>query len=431
MGLPLSRAASASASVIAVALAAVYVVRAGAGLQADRAYRRGSIAEEGGRFHDAAADLARAAVGGGRDTAFWLGGWARLGQWDAASGGERTSGAADEHLEGATASFLSGLAESPASGWYLSGLAEIYARRERLARRTRSFDLAELAKGPWALVGDDGRVAIGFARLAIGREPNTAPFRDRLALLLWSFGLKDASLAAIRESARVLPEFRAHTNDLSFESLPRELSEAFYRASRENVGVAPLQFKERHLVSLGILARQLGRLTDSEADLRAALEAPGTRLYHAEDAYHLGLTLLELGREEEADAQFHQAEAFDVFLVSILTARAAHAEARGRLDQALDALGRLRALEPRDVDACLRFADVATRLDLPDRAEEALRFASVVAPEDFRPRRALALFYFRTGRRSKAAALLDELRARGDGGAEFQALEHALQGSAP
>ena len=427
----MSRLASAAVSAIAVAVAAVYVVRAGAGVSEERAYRRASLDVDAKRYREAASELAWAAVGANRDRTFWLDGWVALDLWDSATDAERISGAGGAFLERATASFLRGLSESPATGWYVSGLAEIYARRERVARATRTFDLAILERGPWAMAGDDGRLAIGFARLAVGREPNTAPFRDRLALLFWSFGLKNEALAAVRDSARVLPDFTAHNEEFTFDSLPRELAEAFYDASRANVGAAPLQPKERHLLSLGILAYRLGRLSDSEADLRAALQAPGSAQFHAEDAFHLGLTLLALGREAEAEPLFRRAEAFDVFVEPVLSTRASQAEAHGRLEEAFEAVSRLRARDPGDVGTCLRFAAIAARLDLPDRAEEALRFASVVAPDDPRPRRELVRLYLRTGRRSKAAAVLEELRGRGDGGAEFQDLEREVRAPAP
>ena len=80
------------------------------------------------------------------------------------------------------------------------------------------------------------------------------------------------------DAARVLPDFFAH-QDFSFESLPRDLVETFWRTSRKlGPADAPSQSRERHLLSLGQLGRRLGHLEEAEQDLRASAQtrpAPG------------------------------------------------------------------------------------------------------------------------------------------------------------
>ena len=87
-------------------------------------------------------------------------------------------------------------------------LGDVYFRRETVERARSVVDMAMLDRGPWAFLGDDGRIAIGLCRTAIDREPNRFEYRDQLVFLLESNGLHEEALAAMEESARNPPRFR-------------------------------------------------------------------------------------------------------------------------------------------------------------------------------------------------------------------------------
>ena len=375
-------------------LAAAFALRAIVGVPAAVAFRHGKAAAGEGRLGEAATLLPRAAVGVHRPGARWFEGQVALGAWDA--------NPTPRDLERASSAFLSALRGWPASGWPLAGLAGVYLRREQAARASRPVDLSEL-EHPWTLVGDDGRVGVGLLRMAIEREPTNFDFRDHLVLALDANGLHSEALDAIRASAAVLPEFRAHEL-LSFEGLPRDLVEAFYEEAREQVGRAPLQLVERQLLAVAQLGRRLGHLQEAEADLRRALTARGSAIFHAEDAFHLALTLIDLERGPEAEPFLARAAEFSVFAPEVEAQRARIAERESRDADALEHLRRARGLQPRESRYALEFARVATRLRAWDQAREALRWASVVDPGSPDPWRGLVEVSLAAGDRAAASA---------------------------
>ena len=418
---------SLSARLACTVLAGVYLIRAASGVWAQGAYQRGLGEVADGRYRDAVESLTQAMRGGGASVeAIWSCGDARLNMHDLLERDAATAAQARPLLAESARDFLEGLAIVPASGWYYDGLSGVYLRRERAARAARTLDFSVIATAaPWSLVGDDGRVALGLLRLAIDRAGATAPFRDDLVLALAENGLMDEAKAAVGESAKVLPDFAAH-DAFAGDALSPELLEAFYRVSRASVGAAPLQDRERQLLGLSRLGRRLGHAAEAEADFRAALAAPATSLAHAEDAYHLAMMLIDLGRPDDAAAPLSAAEREPVFVSNVLQARGRIAENRGRLDEALRLYDQARRMEPRRVDMWLGYADVARRLGKTAQAGEALRWVIIIAPRDPLPRVRLAELYIGARDRLTAATVIAELRGIVGDSADVVRLEKAL-----
>ena len=410
---------------LAFALAAIYAGRAAVGVPRAAAFARGSAAAAEGRFAEALRGLEQGGVGSLRSEALWLAAQVHLGAWDIVPAAERASPRATVALSEAARDFLAAGVEAPTTGGWSGGLAEVYRRRERARRSTVPLDLASLSWGPWERLGDDGRIAIGLTRRTIERLPNEFLWRDALVILLEENGLRDEALAAMRESARVLPDFGPHP-DFDFERMPRPLVEAFYDASREAVGSAPFMLRERHLLSLGLLARRLGRLDEAERHLREALESPGSAAFHAEDAFHLAWVLIDTQRYEDAERYLEHAESLPVFREGVASARASVAIRHERWQEALGHLETARRLAPRRVDLCLAFADVAARLGAWDRALESLAWASVIAPDDPLPRARIVDIYLQSGDRVRATAAFHEFQGRFGPSAETTRLAAAL-----
>lgn len=402
------RLASPVAAIAGAVVAGVFAARAATGVRAVSAYNRGATLTAHVRHESAVPLLDLGAVGANRTEALWLEGEARLGYWDTLSLPDRIGPRGQDELRSAAHQFLQGRAASPGSAWFTAGLGQVYARRESVLRSGRTVDLAELDRGPWALVGDDGRIAIGLSRAAIDRQPNSFEFRDQLVFLFEANGLHEDALRAMDESARVLPDFSAHP-DFTFESLPRDLVERFWRTSRSLEPTdAPLQPRERHLLSLGQLGRRLGHLDEAEHDLRAAMNTPGTKLGRAEDAFHLALVLIDLGRLDEAETMLARAVREPVFEPGVAETRAHIAVTRERWAEALEQLREARRLLPRDLGVLLEFNRVARRIELWDQAEEALRWGILIYPEEPEPRRALVEMLLAKGDKERARRALDE-----------------------
>jgi tetratricopeptide (TPR) repeat protein len=365
-------------------------------------------------------------VGGDRAEALWRAGRSQVEAWYRLPASERNGPQGDAALRIAAGLFLEERAGSAGSAWSTAELGSVYDCRETAARSRRTVDLAELARGPWALLGDDGRVAIGLVRDAIDREPSTFEFRDRLVLLLEKHGLHDDALSAMADAARVLPDFNAHP-DLRIESLPRDLVETFWRTARALApGDAPFLARDRYLLSLGQLGRRLGHLDEAEHDLRAVLEMPGTPLGHAEDAFHLGLVLVDLDRLDEAEAMLARAAREPVFGLGVAETRARIAVRRERWTEALDQLRQARLLRPRELWILLEFARVAQKAEAWDQSDEALRWAMLVHPEDAAPHRAMVEMLLARGEREKARQVLDQYVRSFGRTAEVAQMEQAL-----
>jgi tetratricopeptide (TPR) repeat protein len=350
----------------------------------------------------------RGPVGADRSEALWRAGRSKVKAWYGFSASERSGPQGDEALRAAAALFLEERNSSPGSAWSTVELGSVYACRESASRLRRSVDLAALERGPWALVGDDGRIAIGLTRAAIERESSSFEFRDRLVLLLEENGLHADAVSAMVEAARVLPDFNAHP-DFTFKTLPRDLIETFWRTARAlGPADAPLLSRDRFLLSLGQLGRALGHLDEAEQDLRAVLNMPGTTLGHAEDAFHLGLVLVDRGRLDEAETMLARADREPVFEPGVAATRARIAGMQERWAEALEHLRELRRLQPREQWVLLEFARVAQKTKSWDQAEESLRWAMLVHPEDPAPHRAMVEMFLAKGEKESARRALDE-----------------------
>ena len=145
-------------------------------------------------------------------------------------------------------------------------------------------------------------------------------------------------------SAKALPDFGAHP-DFVFEEFDTELVETFWRTARAVAPAdAPLIAPDRKLLASGLLGRRLGRLAEAEQDLRAAMNAPTTKLSYAEAAFHLGLVLVDLGRLDEAEASLSLAIREPVFGPGVAATRARIAGMRERWPDALAQLREARRL---------------------------------------------------------------------------------------
>jgi tetratricopeptide (TPR) repeat protein len=420
------RLASPAAVLVGALLAGVFTTRAVTGVLAASAYRRTWALDAGGGQADPGPLFDRAAVGANRAELLWRAGRSRLAAWRRLPMPERNGRRGAEALRTAAARFLEERVVTPGSVWPISGLADVYACRESVARAERPTDLALLERGPWALMGDDGRVAIGLTRAAIDREPSSFDLRDRLVLFLENNGLHEDALRAMEESARVVPDFNAHP-DFTFESLPRDLVETFWRTSRAlRPEDAPLLRRDRYLLSLGQLGRRLGHLAEAEHDLRAVLGMPGTELGHAEDAFHLALVLIDLGRLDEAETMLARAAREPVFELGVAGTRARIATQRERWPEALEQLRECRRLRPRELWILLEFARVAQKAGAWDQAEEALRWAMLVHPTDAVPHRAIVEMFLAKGERQKARQALDQYLRSFGRTAEVPQMEQAL-----
>ena len=395
-------------------IAGVFVVRAVVGVPAAWAYHAGRALREAGEYEAAGSLLDRGIEGGDRTEVLWRAGRARLSLWESVTPAQRRGQEGERVLRIAAARFLDGRRASPAAAWFMGALAAVYADREKVAQSGRLTDLASLARGPWALLGDDGRIAIGLTRAAIARWPGSFELRDQLVIFLEAFGLHDDALRAVEDAARVLPDFGAHP-EFAVEDLPRDIVERFWSTARSlGPGDAPLLPRERLLLSVGQLGRRLGHLEEAERDMRAAMTAPATRVGRAEEAFHLGQVLIDGARFDEAEAMLALAVREPVFGPGVAEARARIAEKQGRWEDALEQVREMRRLQPKDVGVLLRFASVARRAGGWDQAEESLRWAILVDPSAEEPRAALIeLLAAKDGKPAAARALEDYIRALG------------------
>jgi tetratricopeptide (TPR) repeat protein len=348
------------------------------------------------------------AIGENRSEGLWRAGRSQIDAWYTLPASERVGPRGAATLRIAAGLFLAERAAAPGSAWPTSELGSVYACREIAARSRRTVDLGTLERGPWATVGDDGRIAIGLTRAAIDRDPSSYEFRDKLVLLLERNGLHEDALRAMDEAARVLPDFNAHP-DFAFESLPRDLVEMFWRTARGlGPADAPLLPRDRYLLSLGQLGRRLGHLDEADHDLRTALNASRTRLGRAEAAFHLGLVLVDRGRLDEAEAMLVIAAGEPLFEPGVAGTRARIAVMGERWMEALEDLRELRRFQPRELGVLLEFARVAQKTESWDQAEESLRWAILVHPEDPVPHGALVQMFLAKGEKESAQRALNE-----------------------
>jgi len=393
---------------LALALLLLYGGRTITGWIGGVAYSKGSRLASAGRFEQALPEIERGALGPERAAMLWLAGETRLGRYQSRVVEDATEEELDELLRGAFSSNSEAITLSPASGWYWSSLADVYHQRERrfLYRFGRPLDL--LDQDRWAFVGRDGRIALGMMRMAIEREPTQYVFLDQIAFALLDYGMREQGLAAVRESARVQPNFGMHAYT-SLTPLPGDVLDAFAEGARGALGKTPLMPRVIHQLALGRLELRRGNAAQAERDLREAVEMPGTGLNRADASFRLGQALQMQARYDEAIEAFLEAETDPIFEPLGIRARAAIAEERGELELSLKLLRRARRLRPGEIDYSLTYARIAIEFGRFDWAEESLRWARTKHPRDPRPIRMLLGLLLEQGDGPGADLLRQEL----------------------
>jgi serine/threonine protein kinase/tetratricopeptide (TPR) repeat protein len=106
---------------------------------------------------------------------------------------------------------------------------------------------------------------------------------------------------------------------------------------------------------------------------------------------------------QEAQIALRQAQGLNPDSARVLLAAGLLNQASGHNEQALEDYRRVLELEPRNVDAFLRTANVYDQFDMPDKAVEAFQKAIELDPAYFEPYEELGLFYFYRGRYPQAA----------------------------
>lgn len=393
---------------VAAALIALFGARAAVGLAGGFNFARGKRLAAYGRWEQAVPYLEGAAVGANRRWANWLLGQARGYIWE----DRFAAGAPWEELETihsrASEELTEGITISPASGWYWGDLAYLYHQRERALSERDGYPLELLGADREAAVGRDGRVALGMMRIALQREPVLYPLYDQLALMYLDYGLEERSLQEVRRSAMVQPVFKFHYY-IALEPLPPAVLDAFAEGSREALGRTPFIRRVLHYLALGRVELMRGELQQAEEDLRSALDLPGEEMNRAEAHYYLGLVLTRQGRLEEAGPALEKAGTHPNFAAAAAAGRAVIAEREGRLEEALELLGRARRIKPRHLGHLLEFARIARELEEWQQAEAALKWGLVVHPHEPGPVRSLVTTYIGMGRLSEAEMALGAL----------------------
>ncbi len=385
-------------------LVAIFGFRAVTGIAGGIAYARGSASAAVGHYDTALPFLERAAVGINRYEALWLEAEVRLALYDmlqevADSGDEQ-----DRLLEEARLGYQAAAGSCPVSGWSWAGLAELYFRLEDRRRSRDGFDLALLARPPWERIGQEGKLAFGFLRWAIAKDPGLYFFREKLVFRSLQFGFADDAADEIVQAAENQPDLWRY-KELGDLDAP-ELLELFATASEGMLDRAPLISRERHLFSLGKLFHRLGDLSKAERYLRSAAEEPSTALHSAEDAFRLALVLKDQGRLEEALIHLDEAALNEAFRLAVYSNRAEIARSRGELDLAFDYLNRCRRMAPRSPRFAMTFATVALQLERYDAAEQALKWMTIIEPGNSTVWAGLTDFYLDTGELAAARVTL-------------------------
>jgi tetratricopeptide (TPR) repeat protein len=401
----------------AVALCAIYLVRAVYGWVGGLAEGPGRRNAQWGYYERAVPYLERAAVGEARAELLWLTAQSRMGIWhDRLNAGAATN-ELRELLLVAYEEYTEAISMSPASGWYRAALADLYHQIERVERFQSGDALQLLEYGPWAFVGRPGRVAVGLARTAIELEPTVFTLHDQEAFTLLDYKLRVEALEAVRASARVQPIFRIHAYK-NLSPVPTDILDVFALGARESLGHTPYLRPALHHLALGRLELRRGDPEQAKRDLEASLEVPGESLNRAEAHYYLGLVHTELGEYEQALERLAQAEEHPSFVSGSISAQARVARLQGRPEEALILLRKARSLQPRRLDLALEYARIAGELGEWDKAEAALRWAAQVHSESTAPLVQLARVYRAQGDRQAAVRVIDELERMLGGSSE-------------
>ena len=404
----------------------VYAVRLPGGWVGGVSYTRGRQHAGRGNYERALPHLERAGVGFNRAAILWLKGQVLLGLWHQrlAEGGSPAE--LMPLLEQAHRDYTEAITLSPASGWYRASLGDLHHQRERIRRFRQGDSLARIQFGPWASVGRSGRLAIGFNREAIEREPFVYTFHDQLALVLLDYGFEDEALEAVARSAQVQPIYSFHAYT-ALAPEPPGLMETFADAAERALGRTPYLRPVLHLLGLARLEIRRGRFEQAEKWARAALDEPGEAVNRAQGHFELGRALLGQRRLEEADAAFMESALQKRFTPGALAMRARVALDQGNPQAALDRLAEARRLRPRDLGLALSFARIALEIEDWDRADEAIRWARLIYPTDTRPAVLQVEMLIARGDRAAAELALDGLARQLGESREVLALRERLR----
>jgi tetratricopeptide (TPR) repeat protein len=392
-------------------LIGTYGYRAAVGLVAGRAYVRGVKLILQREYEDAPPFFEKAAVGFNRFIALRRIGDAEIDHWEyyAKEGGPL--GSKPEILEVAAKAYMESLCASPAARNPWEGLGLVYSKLEWIGREQRS-EAGFVAGGePWSKVGYSGRVSLGMLRRAVSAAPNWYLHHDWLVRLQYLFGLDYELEQAVRAAAEALPLYYPHEFARKSDYVPLWVKDVFYETSLESVGKAPLLPPGPHLVDLGKQARGRQAPADAIDVLTRALQFPGDDLVRAETRFHLGLAMVDLGRDVEGRDELRQAATHPAFREAALLNLARVAEQAGDHAEALGYYRQLRRDDPRELDYCLQAARLARVLEDWPVALEALQWGKVIAPSDPKPLLELAETHLEMGDVPTARAILRELEA--------------------
>ncbi len=396
------------AVVLAVSLAAAYGYLAASGIHAALLFQRGIEFYRSREYEAAAPLLERAATGSFRLRALRLSAESHLERWEAQVEDRGQLGGEREELILAARGFLECRCVAPASRRSWEGLGEVYREIEWTGREARSLEPFEPGLDAWSRVGRPGRIAIGMTRGALALAPYWYSLLDDLALTFWAYGLEEEARRAVADSASSLPVFYRHGYP-HLPNPPQWMLDTFAEGSRAAVGQVPLLASVTHLLDLGKLELQRGAPDLAVSTLRAALRERGDTINRAEAEFNLGLSLLALGQVGEGRVHLETAATNPLFRSAALGDLARAAERSGDLPRALQYLRSLRQEDPRNLEACLSFAEVARKLEDWPAAVEALRWARLIHPEDPRPHIALIATHLDMGDFVAAATLLEEV----------------------
>lgn len=344
----------------ALSLVAVFGFRAYHGIVGGYAYAIANLRVYGTRFADSLPHYARAEVGFNRFEAKRRAGDARIDVWEEDAFRRGPRGADRAVLIEAVDDYAACGCLAPASRKSWFGLALVYHKLEWEDRMLRTEDPDLDPEDPWARVGRSGRLAVGFARMAVESAPEWFLFKDWLTGTYWLYGLEQMAREEIAASARVLPVYGPHEYRKS-EFLHEWVTEDFVRASREMIGKIPQIDPGVHAIDLARLEARLGNHEQAIRDAQQAVDSRLDALREAEARFLLGVSLVEVGRLEEGIARLEEAGEHPVFGVSSLLNLARVAEREGDDEAALRYLRALRRADPSSAEYCVRFAELAAR----------------------------------------------------------------------
>ncbi len=401
----------------------LFAVRAATGFVSGVAFARAAIALHDDHEGDALPLLRIAARGESQFGATREMAATRVRLWDEQTMRDGYKVTGTDSLERSARDYARCVCLSPASWRPFEGLARIYHRLE-LVRREAAPATTD---GPVAL-GYPAWVAIGMQHVASSQAPNWHTPYDRLAVMLREYGLQQQSLDVIRRSAALLPLYpRA-----PFET---ETDPAFLAAFAEGAwkGISESKELDRapYRISLARLEEFRGEHARAIEMLESVLERKHDAAERAEVEMLLGEAHMSLGHYEESLAHLQEAARHPLLEAPAIGLLVRLARARGRVEDELEALNRLRTLRPDDVTVNLEHAAAASRLERWSVAQASIRRAKLLDPDDPRPHLALIELYLAQKQTNEAASELDVFETKFGRTPEAAALHNRIEALRP